>query len=103
MSMSPHVRRLRATVGSALLVLPAVTGILFDDRRPYPARSASGIRCVERSWRGSVDPGETPADAVVREVWEETGLYTAPVRLLGVYGGPSCLRDLPQRGSDRST
>jgi 8-oxo-dGTP pyrophosphatase MutT (NUDIX family) len=25
---------------------------------------------------------------VVREVWEETGLYTAPVRILGVYGGP---------------
>jgi 8-oxo-dGTP pyrophosphatase MutT (NUDIX family) len=24
----------------------------------------------------------------VREVWEETGLLVAPVRVLGVYGGP---------------
>jgi 8-oxo-dGTP pyrophosphatase MutT (NUDIX family) len=44
---------------------------------------------------GSVDPDETPADAVVREVWEETGLYTAPVRILGVYGGPLCLVTYP--------
>src|SRR5262249_58543013 len=40
---------------------------------------------------GCVDPGEIPSDAVVREVWEETGLFTAPVRILGVYGGPPCL------------
>lgn len=26
-----------------------------------------------------------------REVWEETGLYTIPVCLLGVYGGPGCV------------
>jgi 8-oxo-dGTP pyrophosphatase MutT (NUDIX family) len=56
--------------------------------------SPSGIRYVERTRRG-VDPDETPSDAVVREVWEETGLYIAPVRLLGVYGGPSCLVTYP--------
>ena len=33
----------------------------------------------------------------MREVWEETGLYTAPVRLLGVYGGPSCRVTSPNR------
>jgi 8-oxo-dGTP pyrophosphatase MutT (NUDIX family) len=36
---------------------------------------------------GAVDPGETPADAAVREAWEETGLYVEPLRITGIYGG----------------
>jgi 8-oxo-dGTP pyrophosphatase MutT (NUDIX family) len=90
MSMSPHIRRLRDAIGSELLVLPSVTGIVFDDHgRILLVRQAeSGVWSAPG---GTIDPGETPADAVVREVWEETGLYTAPVRILGVYGGPTCL------------
>src|SRR5437867_4440126 len=90
MGMSSHVRRLRAAVGSELLVLPSVTGIVFDDRgRILLVRQAeSGVWSAPG---GAVDPDETPSDAVVREVWEETGLYTAPMRILGVYGGPPCL------------
>ncbi len=90
MGMSSHVRRLRAAVGSELLVLPSVTGVVFDDRgRILLVRQAES-----GAWSapgGAVDPDETPSDAVVREVWEETGLYTAPTRILGVYGGPRCL------------
>jgi ADP-ribose pyrophosphatase YjhB (NUDIX family) len=94
MSMSPHVQRLRAAVGSDLLLLPAVTGIIFDDRgRILLVRHAdSGVWSTPGV---SVEPHETPSDAVVREVWEETRLYTAPVRILGVYGGPSCLVTYP--------
>jgi ADP-ribose pyrophosphatase YjhB (NUDIX family) len=90
MAMSSHVRRLRAALGSELLVLPSVTGIVFDDqgRILLVCEAESGVWSAPG---GSVDPGETPSDAVVREVWEETGLYTAPIRILGVYGGPSCL------------
>jgi ADP-ribose pyrophosphatase YjhB (NUDIX family) len=94
MAMSPHVRRLRAALGSELLVLPSVTGIVFDERdRILLVRQSDGD--VWSAPGGSVDPEETPADAVVREVWEETGLHTAPVRLLGVYGGPSCVVTYP--------
>lgn len=32
---------------------------------------------------------DTPADAVVREVWEEMGLVVRPSRIIGVYGGPN--------------
>jgi len=94
MAMSPHVRRLRAALGTELLVLPSVTGIVFDNRnRILLVRQAeSGMWSAPG---GAVDPEETPADAVVREVWEETGLYTNPIRLLGVYGGPSCLVTYP--------
>jgi hypothetical protein len=46
-------------------------------------------------------PQRDPADAVVRECREETGLYTAPVRILGVFGSPRAPRDVPERRSDR--
>ncbi len=36
---------------------------------------------------GSIEIGETPAQAVIREVWEETGLQVIPQKLLGVFGG----------------
>jgi 8-oxo-dGTP pyrophosphatase MutT (NUDIX family) len=44
---------------------------------------------------GAIEPNETPADAVVREVWEETGLLVTPQRVLGVYGGPAFLVRYP--------
>jgi 8-oxo-dGTP pyrophosphatase MutT (NUDIX family) len=37
---------------------------------------------------GAVDPDEAPQDALVREVWEETGLLVEPIHLRGVFGGP---------------
>jgi len=94
MAMSPHIRRLRAALGSELLVLPSVSGIVYDerDRVLLVQQATDGVWSAPG---GSVDPEETPADAVVREVWEETGLYVAPVRLLGVYGGPSCVVTYP--------
>jgi ADP-ribose pyrophosphatase YjhB (NUDIX family) len=87
--MSPHLRRLRAALGSELLLLPSVTGIVFDDQNRIllVRQGADGVWSAPG---GAMEPGESPADAVVREVWEETGFYTEPVRLLGVYGGPEC-------------
>src|SRR2546430_7791471 len=94
MAMSPHIRRLRAALGSELLVLPSVTGIGFDasDRILLVRQAEGGVWSAPG---GAIDPEETPADAVVREVWEETGLHTRPLRLLGVYGGPTCLVTYP--------
>lgn len=33
--------------------------------------------------------GESPAQAVIREVYEETGLFVRPVRLIATFGGES--------------
>jgi len=85
--ISHHLRELRAKVGSALLVLPSAAGVIRDAHGDVLlVRDASTERWVMPG--GMVDPDETPADAVVREVWEETGLLVEPVALLGVYGGP---------------
>lgn len=87
MPMSPYLRRLRARVGHELLVLPAVTGLVFD--------RASHVLLVKQAengeWAapgGAIEPDEAPHDAVVREVQEETGLVVEPIALRGVFGGP---------------
>lgn len=40
---------------------------------------------------GGVEPGESVAEALVREVEEETGLRVRPVQLVGVYSNPDVL------------
>ena len=43
------------------------------------------LRDDTRTWAlpgGSLDADELPTDGVVREVWEETGIHTVPVRLV---------------------
>lgn len=90
MAISPHVARLRAAVGHELLVLPSACGVVFDaEGRILLVRHTNG-----GIWSfpgGCIDPCEAPADAVAREIWEETGLYAVPVRVLGVFGGPDCV------------
>jgi 8-oxo-dGTP pyrophosphatase MutT (NUDIX family) len=91
MGMSPYVRELRGLVGTRLLLLPAVAALIRDgDGRILLQRRADDGR-----WNlpaGAVDPGESPAGAVVREVREETGLRVRPVRVAGVFGGGDAYR-----------
>jgi 8-oxo-dGTP pyrophosphatase MutT (NUDIX family) len=87
MTMSKYLRDVRAKVGHDLLVMPSVTGFVFDDAgRLLLVRHATGQVWVAPG--GAVDPDESPVDAVVRELWEETGLHVEPVGLYGVFGGP---------------
>ena len=46
-----------------------------------------------------VEPHEAPADAAVREMWEETGLAVELTRILAVFGGP--LHGTTYRNGDR--
>jgi 8-oxo-dGTP pyrophosphatase MutT (NUDIX family) len=87
MAISDYLRGIRAKIGNDLLLVPTVTGLVFDaSDRLLLVRHANGA-----GWGtpgGAVDPDEPPADAVVREVYEETGLHVEPMVLCGVFGGP---------------
>jgi len=90
MPISDYLRALRAKLGNDLLLMPSVTGVIFDEMR----RLLMVLHADRRIWvlpGGCIDPGETPADALVREVWEETDLRVEPVALCGVYSGPDFL------------
>jgi 8-oxo-dGTP pyrophosphatase MutT (NUDIX family) len=90
MPISPYVRALRARVGATRLLLPSVSVQLFDSAgRLLLVRQRDGG--VWSTPGGLIEPDERPADAAVRELWEETGLVLRPERLLGLYGGPECV------------
>lgn len=86
MPRSGYVAGIRARIGHDLLVLPSVSAFAFDDHdRLLLARHRA-----ENWWAppgGAIEPDESPADAIVREVNEETGLDIAPDEVIGVYGG----------------
>jgi 8-oxo-dGTP diphosphatase len=74
-------------VGHALLLVPAAAAVVRDDAgRVLLIRRGDG-----RGWSlpgGLMEPGEQIADCIVREVYEETGLEIAPVRIVGIYSDP---------------
>jgi 8-oxo-dGTP pyrophosphatase MutT (NUDIX family) len=87
MGVPEYVRSLRSRIGHDLLLLPGVCGLVFDDagRILLDRRSDTGRWSVIG---GMPDPGEEPADAVIREVFEETGVHVVPERITGVYNTP---------------
>ena len=76
------------------LLLPSVSVHLFDAAgRLLLVRQREGD--VWSTPGGLIEPDERPADAAMREAWEETGLLVRPDRVLGVYGGPECVVRYP--------
>jgi len=68
-----------------------VVGVIRQDGRWLMIRRAEGIRAG--GWwcfpGGAIEPGESPADALVREIWEEVGLRVRPVRQVWVWRRPN--------------
>lgn len=86
MPMSDFISELRRKIGNDLLQLPTVTVLIFDHRdRVLLVRHIDGD--IWSTPGGMVEPGETPSDAALREVWEETGLSVRLARIVGVFGG----------------
>jgi len=94
MAMPAWLQNIRKKVGHDLLMIPAVTGITQNDAGAVLLQ----LRSDDGRWvfpGGAVDPGESPALAIVREVFEETGLIVLPTRIVGVYGGGENTRMYP--------
>ena len=88
MPVSDFIKNLRTKIGHDLLHLIGVSGVVINDQQEVLL-----VNSKERGmWMpigGMVEPGEEPADAIVREVFEETGVKVVPQRLVGVYDGPT--------------
>jgi 8-oxo-dGTP diphosphatase len=86
MPISDYMRQLREKVGNDLLMMPAVSAIITNEQGEILLQKRSD----NLQWStpgGAIDPGEEPAQALVREVLEETGLEVVPDYIIGVYGG----------------
>ncbi|PFT97353.1 NUDIX domain-containing protein [Bacillus thuringiensis] len=72
MSMSLYYKKIREQLGHELILIPSVAAVIKNEQGKilfqYPG-------------------GETPEEAVVREVWEETGLKVQVKKQKGVFGG----------------
>lgn len=83
--MSPYYQELRKVYGSGLLIMPSVAAVIRDE--------ADRLLLIEKhdgNWSlpaGAIEPGETPEQAVAREVKEETGMICAEFQLLAMLGG----------------
>jgi len=87
MPISPYVQNLRHQVGHGLLLLPGVTAVVFDDA----GRVLLNERSDNGQWAliaGVMDPGEQPAETIVREVYEETAVHVVPERITSVLTQP---------------
>lgn len=78
---------LRQKVGHDQLWLSTAMGVVLDDR----GRVLLGRRNDTGNWTlpgGIIDPGEQPADAACREVYEETGVIAVPEVLTTISVSP---------------
>lgn len=77
---------LRGLIGNRLLLLPSVAAVIRNSEGELLLQEkASG-----EGWSlpaGAIEPGETPQEAVTREVMEETGYTVSSTSILGVFGG----------------
>ena len=85
--MPNYIMDLRRLVGHRPLLMPAASVILEDGegRVLLQLRADNGLWCYHG---GAVELDEVVEDAARRELWEETGLESESLELLGVYSGP---------------
>jgi len=84
MPIPSWILELRKKIGHDLSLVSGVSAMIFNNRHEVllQHRSDNGL------WStigGVQEAGEEPADAIVREVFEETALKVEPVAIVGVY------------------
>ena|SRR5699024_1014949 len=94
MRMSDYYKNIRKKIGNELIFMPSVAGIVHNEAGEILFQYKGN----EEKWSlpaGAIEIGEAPAEAVVREVWEETGLIVILTKLLGIFGGKEFRYEYP--------
>ena len=97
MPMSDYYKRLRRKIGTECIFSPSVAAIIRNNdgkvlfQRPNPTSDIWSLPA------GAIELGETPSQAIVREVYEETGLHVTPTSLIGTFGGVQFRHTYPDR------
>lgn len=89
-----YLKKLRQKIGHELLHVPSVAGLIRNSKNQllFIKKTEDGLWGLPA---GAIEPGETPKEAVVREVLEETGLKVKPSKIAGVFGGPEFRHTYP--------
>jgi mutator protein MutT len=94
MPPGPYSKRLKEAMKGELVISAGVDAIIRNER--------GEILLMQRSdggtWDlpgGAVEPGETPSEALRREVQEETGLDVRILGVAGVFGGAAFRHTYP--------
>ncbi len=87
MGISPYLKELRRHVGAGLLLVPAVSVLIWDEtgRLLLVREAETGL------WQtvgGAMEPDEAPEQAAIREALEEAGVNVRLDGLRAVAGGP---------------
>ncbi len=85
MSASEYIIKLRDKVGNIPIMLPCVAAVILNQENELLLQQKK-----DGSWSlpaGMIEPGESPYQALVREVKEETGLMVMESEVIGVFGG----------------
>ena len=85
-----YITELREVWGHRPLLLPGVSGVVLRGD-PGHEQVLLGQRSDNGRWSvpaGIVEPGEQPADSLVRELWEETRVRVVVERLVSVIADP---------------
>lgn len=87
MATPEFIVNLRSKIGNDLLQVPTVCSVIFDSAN----RVLLMRHITDGHWSlpgGIIEPYESPTDAAVREVFEETGVHMRITGVVGVFGGP---------------
>ena len=82
-----YILKLRKFIGHDLILTQGVAGIILNEQNELLLQWKGENKGDWSLPGGLVEPGESPAQAIIREVREETGLEVVPKKVIAVFGG----------------